>query len=167
MLEDQLNKLLTEIQDHSLNTGGIFNAYIIDKENSSVDCLSTLKKELLKVPRYADPASDGRYFESRDLEFLQLKEIQNWEEEIQNDIQHWVNFELINDSSKEQYNQEVIDLKQAELVAKIKSVKQPFKVFISEGKFDVDFAPWADHINKDIYFDFEDQVLIVHFGWSS
>ena len=167
MDENGLDKILEEIQDNSLNSGGYFQSYVITKDNNSDDCLTTLKKELQQIERYNNPSSDGQYFESRDLNSINLKEIDNWELELKKEIKHWTNFELIDKTTIERYNQEKIDIAENKLIKVLKSVENEFNLYINNGNFDTDFAIWGDHITKDLFFELKSRILIIHFGWSS
>ena len=167
MNKDQINEKLLQIQESSLNSGGYFQSHLIKKENNFSDCLTTLKIEFQKIERYNNPTSDGKYFESRDLNSIELTEIQNWELELRKEIKHWTNFELIDKTTINRYNQTKIDEAERELIHILKSYSNDFRLFTNHGKFDSNFAIWGDHINKDLYFDFMSYVLVIHFGWSS
>lgn len=167
MNKSKIDEILQEIQNNSLNSGGYFQSYIIEKATKSDDCLMALKNELNQIERYNNPSSDGQYFESRDLNLISLEKIANWEQELKKEIKYWTNFELIDKTTVKQYNQQKIDLAESKLIDILKSSVEKFDLFINLGKFDTDFALWGDHITKDLYFEFENHIFIIHFGWSS
>ena len=171
-----LNLEFQLFQQYGLNTGGMWKVIeIIKNGKETIECL---QDKICEVELYNNKEKYIQYFKSDifleyyNTENLKLIELKEWKSYFEVRMEYWSDFELISkEENRNNFNKKIF-LKQ-----KVK-FDELFKLYltqnvlnmvykIDETKFHTFETEWKDQIAEDFIFDFNDKLILIHFGWSS
>ena len=176
---DELCELIQELQQSSLNCGGIWKVRVIVKTDETENVIDTLIREFKisnkydNLEKYAEWQKKGGWNpeENKLTKNIGLIPVEDWQSYLSERIDFWSVFELI---SKEEMlklfdNAQFRGNKQRfiDLLESILNSTSKLKVYkMNDSSFDT-YDLWWHQIQEDVIFDLGKDILILNFGWSS